>query len=69
MGRIETMSKEPQGELISMQLPQMSIVSIELAIGSVGFSTCLTAGMFGSQNHGTGNSEGLESKNQGLIFQ
>ena len=27
--------------LISMQLPQMSIVSIQLAMGSVGFLTCL----------------------------
>ena len=35
------MSKEPQGDLISMQLPQMSIVSIQLAMGSVGFLTCL----------------------------
>ena len=35
------MSKEPQGDLISMQLPQMSIVSIQLAMGSVDFLTCL----------------------------
>ena len=35
------MSEEPQGELICMQLPQMLIVSIQLAMGSVGFLICL----------------------------
>ena len=45
------MNKEPQGDLISMQLPQMSIVSIQLAMGSVGFLTCLI--LAASQNCGT----------------
>ena len=51
-----------------MQLPQMSIVSIQLAMGSVGFLTCLI--LAASLNHGTDDSEGLEAlKNpQGLIF-
>ena len=46
-------SKEPQGELISMQLPQMLIVSIQLAMGSVGwfcFLTCLVLAADGILN-------------------
>ena len=65
---VETISKEPQDKLISMQLPQMSIVSIQLAMGSVGFLTCLI--LAATENHGgTDNSEGLESqKKSGTDF-
>ena len=42
VGRNDEHLKEPQGELISMQLPQTSIVAIQLSMGSVGWFCFLT---------------------------